>query len=249
MSKEPEFIHPDWPAPANVKALTTTRLGGYSEAPFDSFNLSMRAGDDAASVKRNRALLIKAGDLPSEPIWLRQTHGTDVIDASAARRYSEADGSYTNQNGVVCAALTADCCPVFLCDRQGTRVAILHAGWRGLAGGVVEQGVEKLGVAGSDLLAWLGPAIGPKAFEVRDDVYEAFVEKDSNAAEAFTTKENGRWFADIYSLVTQRLNAAGVECITGGSYCTVSDRQRFFSYRRDRVCGHMASVIWLDGVE
>lgn len=249
MSKEPEFIYPDWSAPATVKALTTTRVGGYSKPPFDSFNLSMRAGDDTENVKRNRALLAKSADLPSEPVWLQQKHGNNVVDAFRAQRYTEADGSYTDQPSVVCAVLTADCCPVFLCDRQGSRVAVLHAGWRGLARGVVEEGVRQMGVPESEVTAWLGPAIGPTAFEVGDDVYNVFVEQDLGTAEAFAKKENGHWLADIYALATRCLNAVGVENISGGTHCTVSDRGRFFSYRRDRVCGHMASLIWLDGTQ
>lgn len=245
MRQLPEFIHPDWAAPENVKALTTTRIGGYSAAPFDSFNLSMRSGDNLEHVKRNRALLIESAELPAEPVWLRQVHGNRVIDAADGEPYSEADGSYTERAGIVCAVLTADCCPVFLCDRHGSRVAVLHCGWRGIARGLIEHGVAQMGPVAAELLAWLGPAIGPNSFEVGEDVYDAFIAYDRNAAAAFKRKENGRWLADIYTLARQRLQALGVTEISGASYCTVLERQRFFSYRRDRVCGHMASLIWM----
>lgn len=241
----PKFIYPDWPAPQNVRALTTTRVGGYSAAPFDSFNLSLRSGDNIEHVKRNRALLIESAGLPAEPVWLRQVHGNRVIDAADSEPYSEADGSYTQQPRVVCAVLTADCCPVFLCDRHGNGVAVLHCGWRGVARGLIEQGVARMKVLPADLLGWLGPAIGPNSFEVGDDVYEAFAVHDRNAGTAFKRQENGRWLADIYALVRQRLQAVGVTKISGANYCTVLERQRFFSYRRDRVCGHMASLIWM----
>jgi YfiH family protein len=241
----PEFIYPDWPAPENVKALTTTRIGGYSAAPFDSFNLSMRSGDNIEHVKRNRALLVESAKLPAEPMWLRQVHGNRVVDAADSALYTEADGSYAERSGIVCAVLTADCCPVFLCDRYGKRVAVLHCGWRGIARGLIEQGIAQLRLPATELLAWLGPAIGPDSFEVGDDVYDAFIAHDRGAVAAFTKKENGRWLADIYALVRQRLQALGVTQISGARHCTVLERQRFFSYRRDRVCGHMASLIWM----
>ncbi len=247
VSRAPEFIYPDWPAPAHVKALTTTRIGGFSEAPFNSFNLSLRSGDDFARVQQNRALLVEAAALPAEPLWLRQVHGSRVVNAAVSEPYSEGDGSYADQPGHVCVVLTADCCPVFLCDRAGTRAAVLHGGWRGLARGLIEQGVAQLKLPGTELMAWLGPAIGPQAFQVGDDVYEAFVAQDAEAKEAFTKQEDGRWLADIYRLARQRLRAVDVTNVYGGGYCTLSDRERFFSYRRDRVCGHMASLVWLDG--
>lgn len=239
------FIYPDWPAPARVRALTTTRVGGCSRAPFDSFNLSIRVGDDPAHVERNRALLRERAGLPCEPLWLRQVHGNRVVDAAGSAPYTEADGSFADQPSVVCAVLTADCCPVFLCDRAATRAAVLHCGWRGLVRGLIEEGVKRFESPRSELLAWLGPAIGPRTFEVGEEVYGAFVAHDARAAGAFTRKANGRWLADIYELARQRLNAMGVSEVFGGDYCTVSQADRFFSYRRDRVCGHMASLIWL----
>lgn len=242
---ELEFIYPDWPAPAHVRALTTTRIGGYSRAPFDSFNLSLHSGDDVEPVKQNRALLRSAARLPCEPLWLRQVHGHRVVQAAHSAPYTEADGSVVDRPGVVGAVLTADCCPVFLCDRAGTRAAVLHCGWRGLARGLIEQGVSALALPASDLLSWLGPAIGPQAFEVGDDVYETFTGQEPSAADAFVRKANGRWLADIYALARRRLAQAGVAQVYGGAYCTVSHPERFFSYRRDRVCGHMAALIWL----
>ncbi len=246
MTKKPEFIYPEWEAPANVRALTTTRIGGYSKLPFDSFNFSLKSGDDVEVVKRNRALLVESAGLPSEPVWLHQVHGNQVVDAVTSEPYTEADGGFAQRAGVVCVVLTADCCPVFLCDRRGSRVAVLHAGWRGLARGVIEEGVRQMGVPGSELMAWLGPAIGPTAFEVGDDVYGAFHERGADVATAFVKKPDGKWLADIYLLATQRLKTVGVENVSGNSFCTVGDRDKFFSYRRDGKCGHMASVIWLD---
>ena len=246
MTRKPEFIYPEWNAPANVRALTTTRIGGYSKPPFDSFNFSLKSGDDVEVVKRNRTLLVDSVGLPSEPVWLRQVHGNQVVDAATSEPYPEADGSYTLRAKVVCVVLTADCCPVFLCDRRGSRVAVLHAGWRGLARGVIEQGVRLLGVPATELMVWLGPAIGPTAFEVGDDVYHAFSKQDVDVTSSFVKKPDGKWLADIYQLATQCLNIVGVDDVAGNNFCTVSSRDRFFSYRRDGQCGHMASVIWLD---
>ena len=246
MAERPEFIYPEWEAPANVRALTTTRIGGYSKPPFDSFNFSLKSGDDVEVVKRNHTLLVESAGLPSEPAWLHQVHGNQVVDAAVSEPYTEADGGFAQRAGFVCVVLTADCCPVFLCDRRGSRVAVLHAGWRGLARGVIEEGVRQLGVPGTELMAWLGPAIGPTAFEVGDDVYGAFREQGADVATAFVKKPNGKWLAVIYLLATQRLNAVGVDNVVANNFCTVSSRDRFFSYRRDGKCGHMASVIWLD---
>lgn len=244
---ELQFIIPGWPAPANVRAAVTTRAGGASRAPYDSFNLAAHVGDDPGAVRANRAQLRDALRLPAEPVWLRQVHGVNVIDAARATIEPEADGAFALQPGAVCAVLTADCLPVFLCDRAGTRVAVLHAGWRGLAAGVIEQGVLALGVPGRDLLAWLGPAIGPRAFEVGPEVREAFVRDDAQAADAFRASRGDRYQADIYRLARQRLACLGVAAVHGGDFCTATDRARFFSYRRDGACGRMASLIWLAG--
>ena len=242
---ESQFIFPDWPAPANVRAAVTTRTGGVGHAPYDSFNLGTHVGDDLAAVLENRAHLRTALALPAEPVWLKQVHGVAVVDASQGSVEAEADGAFAAQPGAVCVVLTADCLPVLLCNREGTKVAALHAGWRGLAGGVIEAGVKALGVPGNDLLAWLGPAIGPANFEVGAEVRAAFVQHDTQAAQAFRVAREGKYLADIYLLARQRLQRLGVEEVYGGEFCTVTDNARFFSYRRDGVTGRMASLIWL----
>ncbi len=242
---EPQFILPDWPAPANVRATVTTRTGGVSRAPYDSFNLAAHVGDDPAAVRENRARLSTALALPAVPAWLKQVHGVVVVDATLSGCEPEADGVFATQPGAVCAVLTADCLPVLLCNRAGTKVAALHAGWRGLVGGVIEAGVKALGVPGSDLLAWLGPAIGPASFEVGPEVRAAFVRHDTQAAQAFRVARDGKYLADIYLLARLQLQRLGVAEVYGGGFCTVTERARFFSYRRDGVTGRMASLIWL----
>jgi len=244
---EPQFILPDWPAPANVRAMVTTRVGGVSHAPYDSFNLAIHVGDDPAAVRENRARLRTALVLPAEPLWLKQVHGVAVVDAARAGIEPEADGAFAAQPGTVCAVLTADCLPVLLCNRAGTKVAALHAGWRGLAGGVIEAGVQALGVPGNELLAWLGPAIGPEAFEVGPEVRTAFIQQDAQAAQAFRTARDGKYLADIYLLARQRLQRLGVAAVYGGWFCTVTDGAHFFSYRRDGATGRMAALVWLTG--
>ena len=240
------MIYPDWPAPGTVKAVTTTREGGVSAAPFDAFNLADHVGDRAEAVQRNRDLLRRRLRLPAEPVWLEQVHGCSVAACGSAGPRPRADASYADRAGSVCAVLTADCLPVLFCDRQGTRVAAAHAGWRGLAGGVLESTVEALGVAPGQLLVWLGPAIGPQAFEVGAEVRRAFVEQHAEAGDAFVAQTNGRWLGDLYRLARIRLRALGVNAVYGGGFCTFGDAERFFSYRRDQVTGRMATLIWLD---
>jgi len=244
---ESQFILPDWPVPANVRAAVTTRTGGASRAPYDSFNLATHVGDDPAAVRENRVRLRTALTLPAEPLWLKQVHGVAVTDAAHAGTEPEADGAFAAQPGAVCAVLTADCLPVLLCNRAGTKVAALHAGWRGLAGGVIEAGVKAMGVPGSELLVWLGPAIGPASFEVGPEVRTAFVQHDAQAAQAFRAAREGKYLADIYQLARQRLQRLGVAAVYGGGFCTVTERARFFSYRRDGATGRMATLIWLTG--
>jgi polyphenol oxidase len=241
-----DLIQPDWPAPASVKAAVTTRAGGVSIGAFGSLNLGDHVGDDPQAVAQNRAHVREVLGLVTEPSWLKQVHGIDVVEAVFGEAGAVADGSCTEMLGTVCAVLTADCLPVFLCDRQGAKVAALHAGWRGLAAGVIEAGVLALGTPGEDLLAWLGPGIGADAFEVGDDVYRAFLESDAEAAGAFQAKAPGKWHADMYALARLRLRGMGVSAIYGGGYCTFRDRERFYSYRRDGVTGRFASLIWLD---
>lgn len=244
-----ELLVPDWPAPATVRALQTTRLGGCSAVPWDSLNLGDHVGDDPACVRTNRARL-RSG-LPNEPTWLKQVHGTGVVDAALRGSDAiEADAAYTRLQGVVCVVMTADCLPVLFCNRAGTVVAAAHAGWRGLQAGVLEATIAAMAEAPGELLAWLGPAIGPACFEVGNEVREAFIGCDSEAAEAFVSSSPGKWLADIYWLAKRRLNAVGLTSIHGGGLCTVSDREQYFSYRRDGVTGRMATLIWLaaDGV-
>jgi len=248
-----EFIRATWDqAPANVGSLMTLRGGGVSAAPYDDgcggggLNLGTHVGDDPACVQHNRRLLRQV--LPAEPAWLSQVHGTRVVDAATAGSIpASADASIATQPGVVCAVLTADCLPVLLCDRAGHVVGAAHAGWRGLQAGVLERTLEAMRAAGaSDILAWLGPAIGPQAFEVGAEVRQAFVEQDVAAGDAFaSTMRIDKYRADIYQLARMRLHNAGVELISGGGRCTVAERESFYSYRRDGVTGRMGSFIWL----
>ena len=239
------WIVPDWPVPAAVRALSTTRAGGVSLAPYASLNLGAHVGDDPARVAENRARLRRL--LPAEPCWLNQVHGSAVVDAAAVAGLPDADAAFSRKPGAVCVVMTADCLPVLLCDRAGTVVAAAHAGWRGLHGGVVEATVAAMGVAPGELIAWLGPAIGPQAFEVGGEVRAAFVAADGRADAAFRpAAQAGKWLADLYLLARQRLAALGVSAVHGGDCCTVGEADRFFSYRRDGVTGRMASLIWLD---
>lgn len=239
-----DWITPDWPTPARVKALTCTRRGGVSTGPWTSMNPAEHVGDDPAAVAANRARLVERLALPGAPCWLRQVHGTRVVEATAGGLI-EADGAWSASAGIVCAVLTADCLPVLFCDRGGTRVAAGHAGWRGLAAGVLEAAVARLGVPGGELLAWLGPAISAAAYVVGDEVRSAFLHRQASAQEAFRPAAGGGWHADLYLLARQRLAGCGVDRIYGGEYCTFSDPERFYSYRRDRQTGRMASLIWL----
>lgn len=238
-----DWLLPDWPAPARVRALQTLRRGGCSRAPWDSFNLGDHVGDDPAHVAANRAVL--RAQLPTEPLWLKQVHGIAAVDAEKSTKIVEADAAFTRQADTVCAVMTADCLPVLFCDRPGTVVAAAHAGWRGLVGGVLEATIQEMAVPAGELLAWLGPAIGPSAFEVGDEVRAAFVADDPGASQAFVPHVPGKWLADIYTLARRRLRRAGVAAIYGGDLCTVSDPERFFSYRRDSVTGRQATLIWL----
>lgn len=238
-----DWIVPDWPAPARVKACVTTRAGGVSVAPFDSLNLGTHVGDDPVAVKKNRQRLLS--QLGCKPAWLQQVHDIDVLEA-APETLAEADASWTATPGIACTVMTADCLPALFCDRNGTRVAAAHAGWRGLAAGVLEATLDALAVAPEDTLVWLGPAIGPQAFEVGAEVREAFVSQHAQAAQAFGASLNpGRYMADIYELARIRLAARGVAAVYGGGFCTYSD-PRFYSYRRAARTGRFASLIWLD---
>lgn len=238
------LLYPDWPAPPNVRALVTTRKGGVSTGPYASLNLGDHVDDAPAAVAQNRALLRR--HLPAEPLWLKQVHGRGVAAADSATGIPGADAAVARQPRKICAVLTADCLPVLFCDDKGAVVAAAHAGWRGLAGGVLEAAIDAMGVPPQRLLAWLGPAIGPQAFEVGGEVRDIFTAFDPAAALAFQPRGNGKWLADIFLLARQRLQKAGLTQIHGGGLCTVSDPEHFFSYRRDGVTGRMASLVWLE---
>lgn len=241
-----DWIRPRWPAPPRVRALATTRTGGASRGPYGGLNLAQHVGDDPERVAANRQRVRTLLELPEEPLWLDQVHGCAVACGEEAVAGLEADASVAFGPGRVCAVLTADCLPLLLCDRQGTRVAAVHAGWRGLAAGVMEAALDTIATPGADLLCWLGPAIGPQAYEVGAEVRACFLDQDPQAAEAFRPLGDGRrWHADLYRLARQRLARRGVEAVYGGDRCTYSDPERFFSFRRDGTTGRMASLIWL----
>lgn len=241
------FVTAQWHAPANVKAVTTTRLGGYSSAPFDGLNLGDHVDDDADRVEQNRAYLLQSLGLDKAPQWLTQVHGTEVIKAQPDNVCRTADACWTDEQGVACVVMTADCLPVFFADSAGSRVAVAHAGWRGLLDGVLEQTL-KVFPDPEEVCVWFGPAIGPEAFEVGKEVVEQFVSKQAEARGAFVSVagKNDKYLADIYQLATLRLQSSGVKSISGGDLCTYSDKKHFFSYRRDGQTGRMASLIWLD---
>ena len=240
-----KLIRPDWPAPENVQAFTTTRGGGHSQGVYASFNLGARRGDDPQHVAKNRSLLRSTAILPTDPAWLIQNHGTRVVDAAALNTTApQADASFSTSPGVVCAVLTADCLPVLFCDDQGQQVAASHAGWRGLAAGILEATVAAMQVQPEKLLAWMGPAIGPLAYQVGNEVRDQFITEIPTAESAFLASDGDRWLADLYALASGRLKRIGVNRIYGGEYCTHSDPEQFFSYRRDGVYGCMASCIW-----
>ncbi len=253
------FIIPDWEAPHNVKALVSTRQGGVSLKPFDSLNLGDHVGDSTQNVAANRAIFVKS--LPAEPVWLSQTHSTLVSTPQSRQNYHltpdveiQADASVTNIPGEVLVIMTADCMPVLFTNRDGSAIGVAHAGWRGLCAGILENTVaELLKISDDDedlvsLMAWLGPAIGPNAFEVGEDVVSAF-EKSGVATPISAFKpipnKDGKYLADIYQLARVRLQACGIKTISGGQYCTVTDQNQFFSYRRDGQTGRFASAIWL----
>lgn len=238
-----DWLIPDWPAPAGVKACVTTRAGGVSLAPFDSLNLGDHVDDSPEAVAENRRRLTDHFSI--QPAWLKQVHGIVVVQADPGL-VATADASWTSTPGIACTAMTADCLPALFCDRAGTRVAAAHAGWRGLAAGVLEATLDSLAVPPQDVLVWLGPAIGPQAFEVGPEVRETFVEQLPETAKAFVPSHNaGKFMTDIYELARLRLAARGVTAVYGGGFCTVTD-PRFFSYRRSPRTGRFASLVWLE---
>ncbi|MDS4031348.1 MAG: peptidoglycan editing factor PgeF [Candidatus Contendobacter sp.] len=240
------LIFPDWPAPVRVRAISTTRHGGISPPPYDSLNLADHVGDDPARVAENRRRLAAVAGYPTEPAWLQQVHGDRVVPAETVREPVAADAAWTREAGRPCVVMTADCLPVLLCDRAGTVVAAAHAGWRGLADGVIAATVARMDTPPMELLVWLGPAIGPDAFEVGEEVRAAFLELDAGNAACFQPSPAGRWLADLYDLARRQLRGLGVSAVYGGGFCTFDESERFFSYRRENCTGRMATLIWLE---
>lgn len=240
-----QLIEADWPAPKNVRAVATTRIGGVSVGPYASSNLGAHVGDDARAVSENRQRLRTTLGLPREPLWLNQVHGTAVVEALPHDAPPTADASFARSPGHACAVLTADCLPVLFCDLDGTRVAAAHAGWRGLAGGVLDSALRAMGVAPDRVLAWLGPAIEQDMFEVGAEVREQFVARSADNAHAFEVNARGRWQADLYDLARRELARLGVAQVFGGGFRCYADRDRFFSYRRDGTTGRMATLVWM----
>jgi YfiH family protein len=270
-----QIITPEWPTPPGVRAAFTLRTGGVSLAPYDSLNLGARIGDSAEAVVENRRRVREMLGLPAEPVWLEQVHGVEVVELDAFGAASDGgamrrpgaegaagdvatgrgdrrdrpptgDASVARGAGQVCAIRVADCMPVLFAARDGSVVGAAHAGWRGLAGGVLEATIGRLGVPATELIAWMGPAIGPKHFEVGEDVRAAFTATDAGAASAFVANARGRWQCDLYALARRRLSSLGVSGIYGGGWCTFAEAGRFFSYRRDGQCGRMAALIWIE---
>lgn len=241
-----DIIKPDWPAPTHIRAFTTTRAGGFSQGNFSSLNLAAHVEDDWVAVNKNRLLLKQTFHLPQEPLWLTQIHGTETVVAELSQIDAMADASYTCKANTVCAVLTADCLPLLITDCAGTCVAAIHAGWKGLAAGIIETAVKKLPVDPDNLLVWLGPAIGPKTFEVSADVLQVFIQYDADAERAFTAINQEKWLANIYELAKQRLIKLGITATYGGEHCTMTEAEKFFSFRRDQKTGRMVSLIWID---
>ena len=251
-AREWKIIEPDWPAPARVRSAFTLRTGGVSGAPYDSLNVGAHVGDVSTAVEENRRRVRERLRLPGEPVWLQQVHGVEVADLDVAAavplalRLARADAVVTRAPGRVCVIQVADCMPVLFAARDGSAVGAAHAGWRGLAGGVLEETVRHLCVPATQLIAWLGPTIGREHFEVGDEVRAAFVSHDPDAVSAFESNARGRWQCDLYSLARRRLVALGIRDVFGGGWCTYADAARFFSYRRDGQCGRMAALIWME---
>jgi YfiH family protein len=262
MNKINRWLVPDWPAPANVHAATTLRVGGVSEGIYASLNAASHVGDDPERVRQNREIIAQMLGLPDEPVWLDQVHSNRVVEAQHPSRpigmkYTgnpqQADASYTDESGVVCAVMTADCLPLLICSADGSLVAAIHAGWRGLLAGVISNTVRAMQNSaisslckreGRDLMVWLGPAIGPDCFEIGAEVYEAFLEKSAEFDSAFKEQNVGKWLADIYQLASIELAELNIFNVYGGDSCTVTEHDRFYSYRRDGQTGRMATLIW-----
>lgn len=247
------WLRPAWTAPSNVHLRVTTRHGSFSAPPYDGFNLALHVGDDPAEVRANRLRLQQALKLPRQPLWLEQVHGVVVVDAATVDPSApppQADAAFTCRPGVACVVMTADCLPVALAARDGSVVGVAHAGWKGLCLGVIEALVQAMAVPGEELVAWLGPAIGPAAYETGSEVRDAFVARDPAAASAFAafTRSDGTsgFLCDLYALARQRLAALGVTAVSGGDLCTKTDHERFYSFRRTPVTGRFATLVWRD---
>ena len=252
MLKSINAIQANWQAPANIRAFTTTRTGGVSVAPFDSLNLGDHVNDNPQAVAQNRALLVEQFGLPQFPLFLNQTHSTKVLrlplEPQNTAQKIEADAVYSNQSKQVCLVMTADCLPVLFCNAKGDEVAAAHAGWRGLCDGILEQTVAQFACPTNEIQAWLGPAIGNTAFQVGREVVEQFIAQDPQAAQAFRADPNApdKFLGDLYQIARQRLNKLGIRQISGGQHCTYNESDKFFSYRRDKITGRMASLIWFE---
>lgn len=239
------LIYPDWPAPDNIKAVSSARIGGFSAPPYNSFNLGSHVGDDPETVNKNRHYLAELAQLPESPRWLQQQHGTQLINSRDWQADIQADAIFSHTVNHVCTIMTADCLPILLCNKQGDFIAAIHAGWRSLAAGIINKTIARFNCDPQDIIAWLGPAIGPTQFEVGLDVYATFIRHSSQASQAFQQTDATHYLADIYCLAKQYLTACDVTAIFGGNFCTVTDSERFFSYRRDGITGRMASLIWI----
>lgn len=242
MNKIEHCLVPDWPAPANIHAATTLRSGGVSYGVFNSLNPAAHVGDNADLVRQNRKIIKDMLALPSEPVWLEQIHSNRVVNAVKTEALQQADASYSGDPNIVCAVMTADCLPLLVCSTDGSKVAAIHAGWRGLLAGIISNTITAMQTR--NVLIWLGPAIGADCFEVGAEVRDAFIEKSSAFSLAFEKKTNGKWLADIYQLARIDLAALGINSIYGGNFCTVTEEDRFYSYRRDKETGRMATLIW-----
>ncbi len=241
-----QFINAEWPAPDCVKACTTTRIGGESELPYDSFNLGEHVGDQPTHLTANRDILKKNLRLTDDPIWIKQTHSAIALEATSAHRYQNADASFSATPNTACVVLTADCLPLLICNKKGTHIAAIHAGWRGLANGIIGNTLQQLSQPTHELLVWLGPAISAKNYEVGHEVREQFLQAMPSAESAFTPSPNQRWLADLYELARIQLHQLGVQAIYGGNHCTFAEKNLFYSYRRDgEKTGRMASIIWI----
>lgn len=241
-----DLIIPDWPAPHWIKAYTTTRMAGFSHVPYNSFNIAAHVGDNMNDVSKNRQLLKKNLHLKKPITWLEQVHGNIAISADHPITSLRADAIYSKTAQTVCAVQTADCLPLLVCSSSSYCVAAIHAGWKGLSNGIIETTINALVLPPSDILVWLGPAIGPQAFIVGEAVFQSFMDNDQAAEIAFQSIGNNLWQANLYKLAQQRLNKLGITSIYGGNYCTFSDKLRFFSYRRDQITGRMLSLIWIN---